>query len=204
VAGCTAPDGSRWALQRWQRNLPHRGVAPWTEAQSAWELRISHWKHPLDSVELYADWAFGGRVHGIFGRMAYDGAPVYGFHTAASGAPTDGYGRSLYIDTRDSAYGPGWRRETSIVFRKPTGAFCYSFWPTRDGSLPGSTARPAGTGDRYRISVVGPGVTPDVVAETADPGDWNPSDHVKVAWEQGRLRLFDQVTGGDPFCAGQR
>jgi hypothetical protein len=203
VVGCTAPDGSFWALQRWQRNLPHRGFAPWTDWQRAWELHLSHWTGPLAQVELYADWAFDGSAHGIFGRMTYGGEPVHGFHTTADGAPTDTYGRSLYIDTWNSKYGPGWGRETSIVFRKPTGAFCYSFWPTHDASLPGSPPRPAGAGGRYRISVVGPGVTPDVVAETPDPGDWDPQDRAKVAFEKQQLKLFDEVTAGDKFCATQ-
>jgi hypothetical protein len=203
VAGCKAPDGSYWAIQRWQRNLPHRGFKPWTAWQRAWELHVSHWAGPLAHVELAADWAFNGDAHGIFGRLMYAGAPVHGFHTTSSGEPTDGYGRSLYIDTFNSKYGPGWERETSVVFRKPTGAFCYSFWPTHDVSLPGHPARPAGVGDSYRISVVGPGVTPDVVAETPDPGRWDPSDPVKVAWERKQLQLFDLVTTGDKFCATQ-
>ncbi len=203
VVACKAPDGSYWALQRWQRNLPHRGYAPWTDLQRASELRLSHWSDPLATVELYADWAFAGAAHGIFGRLSYDGVPVHGFHTTSQGAPTDGYGRSLYIDTLDSRYGAGWERETSIVFRKLTGAFCYSFWPTHDASLPGAPARPAGNGARYRISVVGPGVTPDVVAEVADPGAWDAHDSAKVEWEHRQLQLFDQVTGGDKFCATQ-
>ncbi len=197
VAACTAPDGSYWALQSWQRNLPHRGVAPWTAEQAAPDLRISHWRGPLAAVELYTDWAFGGRAHDIFGRLRYDGAPVHGFHTTAAGAPIDAYGRSLYIDTFDSAYGPGWKRETSVVFRTPTGAFCYSFWPTHDASLPGAPARPAGNGTRYRISVVGPGVTPDIVAEAADPGPYD------AAAERTRDALFTRITAGDAFCATQ-
>jgi hypothetical protein len=203
VVGCTASDGSYWAIQQWQRNLPHRGFAPWTDWQRAHELHVSHWTGPLASVELHADWAFGGEAHGIFGRMTYLGEPVHGFHTTAAGAPTDSYGRSLYIDTRNSRYGAGWSRETSIVFRNPTGAFCYSFWPTQDASLPGAPARPAGDGDRYRISVVGPGVTPDVVAEATDPGSWDPHDRAKVSFERQQLQLFDQITAGDRFCPTQ-
>jgi hypothetical protein len=99
---------------------------------------------PARGVELYADWAFEGAAHGIFGRLSYGGKPVHGFHTTAQGAPTDGYGRSLYIDTHASAYGADWSRETSIVFRKPTGAFCYSFWPTHDVSLPGGACASRG------------------------------------------------------------
>jgi hypothetical protein len=203
VAACDAPDGSHWALQSWQRNLPHRGWPAWTAAQKAWELRVSHWTGELAHVELYADWAFSGAAHGIFGRMTYDGVPVHGFHTTSNGAPTDSYGRSLYIDTYDSKYGPGWKRETSIVFRNPVGDFCYSFWPTHDESLPGHPARPAGSGTKYRISVVGPGVTPDVTAEVNDPGTWDANDSQKVAWEKQQLALFDKITAGDKFCQTQ-
>jgi len=197
VAACTAPDGTYWALQSWQRNLPHRGWEPWTDAQRAWELRISHWNGEMAHVELYADWAFHGDAHDIFGRMTYSGVPVHGFATTANGEPTDSYGRSLYIDTFGSAYGPGWERETSIVFRKPSGAFCYSFWPTHDVSLPGRPARPAGNGAKYRISVVGPGVTPDVTAETPDLGPYDP------AVERQQDVLFTQVIAGDKFCSTQ-
>jgi hypothetical protein len=198
LVACKAPDGSYWALQSWQRNLPHRGVDPWTDAQRAWDLRVSHWTGPIATVEVYTDWAFDGEAHDIFGRMSYGGVPVHGFHTAASGAPTDSYGRSLYIDTYDSAYGPGWKRETSVVFRRPSGAFCYSFWPTRDASLPGRPPRPEGHGTRYRISVVGPGVTPDVTAEANDLGRYDP------AVERQQDALFTQVIAGDKFCATQR
>ena len=197
VTACKAPDGSYWALQSWQRNLPHRGFEPWTVDQRAWELRLSHWSGPIASVELYTDWAFHGDAHDIFGRMTYGGLPVHGFHTTANGEPTDSYGRSLYIDTFGSAYGPGWQRETSIVFRKPSGAFCYSFWPTHDVSLPGRPGRPAGNGTRYRISVVGPGVTPDVVAEAGDLGPYD------VQVERQQDVFFTKVIAGDRFCSTQ-
>jgi len=198
LAACKAPDGSYWALQSWQRNLPHRGWEPWTSGQKAWELRVSHWIGPVAQLELYTDWAFHGDAHDIFGRMTYAGVPVHGFHTTANGEPTDSYGRSLYIDTFGSAYGPGWQRETSIVFRKPSGAFCYSFWPTRDVSLPGKPARPAGNGARYRISVVGPGVTPDVTAEANDLGPYDP------VVERQQDAVFIHVIAGDKFCSTQR
>ena len=198
VAACKAPDGTYWALQSWQRNLPHRGFDPWTDLQKSWELRVSHWSGPLAHLELYADWAFDGQAHDLFGRMTYGGVPVHGFHTTANGAPIDSYGRSLYIDTYGSAYGPGWKRETSIVFRKPSGAFCYSFWPTHDVSLPGRPARPEGHGSRYRISVVGPGVTPDVTAETRDLGPYD------AAVERRQDVLFLEVIAGDRFCSTQR
>jgi hypothetical protein len=197
VTACKAADGSYWALQSWQRSLPHRGWDPWTPIQRAWELRLSHWNGEMAHLELYADWAFHGDAHDIFGRMTYSGVPVHGFHTTLNGEPTDAYGRSLYIDTFGSAYGPGWRRETSIVFRKPSGAFCYSFWPTHDASLPGKPARPEGHGAKYRISVVGPGVTPDVSIETRDLGAYDPQV------EKQQDVLYNQVIAGDRFCSTQ-
>jgi hypothetical protein len=203
VAACTAPDGSYWALQRWQPSLPHRGFPPYRAGQTRWELDLSHWTRPPAQLEVHADWAFGGQAHNLFGRLLYDGVPVHGFHTSRGGGPADRYGRSLYIDTHDSAYGPGWKRETSIVFRNPTGVFCYSFWPTHDMSLPGQPARPAGNGDAYRIEIQGPGVTPNLVAEVADPGAWNAEDHAKVAFEQRMQARQLELSRGDRFCPGQ-
>jgi hypothetical protein len=204
IVGCKAPDGSYWAVQAWQRKLPHRGFPPWLDSQTALSFDVSHWTGDPARVELYDDWAFGGDAEGIFGRLSYDGVPVHGFGTTPRGAPTDHYGRSLYVDTLDSAYGAGWNRETSIVFRNPTGAFCYSFWPTNDVSLPGSPTRPAGVGSSYRINVIGPGVTPDIIATVPALGPSDPQNPDDAALLQSRLQLYDQVTAGDKFCATQR
>ena len=204
LAACKAPDGSYWAVQRWQPNLPHRGYRVYRAGQRDWEIDVSHWTGPLATLEVHSDWAFGGRAHNLFGRLTYAGVPVHGFHTVeGTGAPQDRYGRSLYIDTLDSEYGPGWKRETSIVFRNPTGAFCYSFWPTNDVSLPGRASRPAGHGSAYRIEVVGPGVTPNLVANVADPGAWNPHDPAKVSFENEMKALQLQLSRGGRFCPTQ-
>jgi hypothetical protein len=204
LAACDAPDGSHWALQSWQPNLPHRGFPPYLAGQTDWELDVSHWTGALADLEVHADWAFGGQAHNLFGRLLYDGNPVHGFHTVkGTGAPQDRYGRSLYIDTFDSAYGAGWKRETSIVFRNPTGVFCYSFWPTNDVSLPGRPARPAGYGSKYRIEVVGPGVTPNLDVTVADPGAWNPSDPDMVAFESKMKARQLALSQGDKFCPTQ-
>ena len=110
------PNGHFWALQAWQPKLPHRGYPPYRPGQTDWELDVSHWTGPIAALEVHADWAFDGQAHNLFGRLMYNGAPVHGFHTVkGTGAPQDRYGRSLYIDTFDSAYGSGWKRETSIV-----------------------------------------------------------------------------------------
>jgi hypothetical protein len=206
VAACKAPDGSYWALQSWQRKLPHRGLDPWLPAQSAWSFDVSHWTGDLAEIQFEVDWpkTFNYESEQIFGRLRYAGQPVHGFGTTSSGAPTDRYGRGLYIDTLDSAYGSGWKRETSIVFRNPSGSFCYSFYPTNDASLPGHPSRPAGNGSRYRITVIGPGVTPDIEAETAGIGKYDPGSTADVEREHKQLALYDELTSGDKFCATQR
>ena len=206
VAACKAPDGSYWALQAWQPYLPHRGYPPWRPRQTQWELHISHWTGPLAQLEVHTDWAFNGQAHDLFGRLTYAGNPVYGFGIGKDGAPNDRYGRSLYIDTFDSAYGEGWKRETSISFRRGSGAFCYSFWPTHDKTLPGypNNPRPAGNGKRYRITVEGPGVTPDVQWEGAGLHDYDPSSSADRAYEAQMDALFMRFLGQDKFCPTQR
>jgi hypothetical protein len=203
VTACKAPDGSYWALQQWQPGLPHRGYPPYRSGQTDWELDVSHWTGPLAQLEVHADWAFGGQAHNLFGRLLYNGIPVHGFHTTTRGGPKDRYGRSLYIDTLDSAYGAGWKRETSIVFRNPTGVFCYSFWPTHDVSLPGRPGRPAGFGRAYRIEVTGPGVTPNLDVQVTDPGAWNPADSSKVSFENQMKARQLELSRGDNFCPSQ-
>jgi len=206
VDACKARDGSYWALQAWQPYLPHRGYPPWLPRQTQWELHVSHWTGPLAQLEAYTDWAFNGQAHDLFGRLQYLGDPVYGFGIGRNGAPNDRYGRSLYIDTLDSAYGAGWKRETSISFRRGSGAFCYSFWPTHDNTLPGypDNPRPAGQGKRYRITVEGPGVTPDLQWEGAGLHDFNPSNRADVDYERRMDALFMQFLGSDKFCPTQR
>src|SRR4030095_13614508 len=120
----------------------------------------------------------GGQAHDLFGRLTYLGNPVYGFGTGPDGSPSDRYGRGLYIDTFNSAYGEGWKRETSTVLRTGSGAFCYSFWPSTDKTLPGypNNRRPAGNGQRYRITVEGPGATPTVMLEGDGVHNFDPSN----------------------------
>jgi hypothetical protein len=206
VAACKARDGSYWALQAWQPYLPHRGYPPWLPRQTQWELHISHWRGPLAQLDVHADWAFNGQAHDLFGRLTYLGNPVYGFGIGKDGAPNDRYGRSLYIDTLDSAYGQGWKRETSISFRRGSGGFCYSFWPTHDNTLPGypNDLRPAGNGKRYRITVEGPGVTPDVQWEGAGLHDFDPGSAADRDYEARMDALFMQFLGQDKFCPTQR
>jgi len=204
VTACKAPDGSYWAVQSWQRALPHRGLGAWRARQTAWELHLSHWTGPLATLEVHRDWAFG-EADDLFGRLTYRGVPVHGFHSSHDGVALDGYGRGLYVDTYDSPYGAGWKRDTSILTRKPSGVFCYSLWPTRDPSLPGfpDDLRPAGRGTRYRITVSGPGVTPDLGWQAAALHRYDPNNALDVGYEQSMNALLDVLAGADPFCKTQ-
>ena len=190
VTACTARDGSHWALQRWRRHQANFGLPPWRPGHGAWELRLSHWRGELARIEAWTDWSYGGRWHHLFGRLTYRGQPVHGFSTTPSGDPLDGYGRVLYLDTLDSAYGPGWRRENGFVARRPDGSFCYGFVPHTAHT---GERRPAGHGARYRISTSGPGVTPDVVWEGPGLHAFRPSDAGDRAHEAAMNALQRQL-----------
>lgn len=202
ITACKARDGSYWALQQFQPHLPHRGYPAWLARQTVRELYISHWHGELAKLEGWTDWAFGEKFHDIFGRLTYAGMPVHGFRTSRQGAPLDAYGRSLFFDTFNSVFGRGWKRDTSIVARKPTGVFCYAFVPQRDPSLPGYPNRvsPAGHGERYRITVEGPGVTPLIMWETPGLPDYDPRNPEHVEREREMNARLRRLAADDPFC----
>ncbi len=178
VEVCRAPDGSYWALQSWQRMLPDHGGS-----KGAWELHLSHWRGPLPKLVVHQDWV-SGRVRHIFGRFTYRGRGIHGFRFTRHGNPRDGYGRNVYVDTFDSAYGKGWHRENGFLTHAPLGVFCYGFY-----AAPG---HPGGEGTKYRATVEGPGVTPDVMWEARDIGAF------KRAVEK-RMRSLER-SWGDPKC----
>jgi hypothetical protein len=195
VTGCTMPDGTHWALQSWQRGLPNLGLDPWKPLQASWELRLSHWKGDLPKVEIWTNWAYSKHFDHLFGRLTYLGQPAYGFTATTKGTPTDTFGRNIYLDTFDSAYGPGWKRENSFLAHTGTGVFCYGLYP--HDPYPGYPAvgrRPAGNGTRYRATVIGPGVLPDVTWEGAAPGPFD------AARDQQLLEQQRSVYGNDTRC----
>jgi hypothetical protein len=199
VAGCKAPNGTYWAIQAWQRRLPNLGFDPWLPQQSNVELHVSHWSGELAVLEAYPNWTYDGAWQGIFGRLSYLGKPVYGFGATTKGVPKDGYGRNVYIDTFNSAYGQGWKREAGVLTHKSTGTFCHSFVPQRPFAwYPSQQVRPAAPGERYRVTVSGPGVTPVLQVEV--PG--------LVAADRSRdgeyNATFDRVMAGDRVCARER
>ena len=182
VVACKGADGSYWALQSWQRDLPDYGAAP-TAAQATWELRLSHWKGQTAELQLTTDWAYR-KYDQIFGTYTYLGVGIYGFKSTSTGSPLDSFGRNIYVDTFNSAYGSGWRRDNSFLSHRAKGSFCYGFYP--HGS------HPAGNGGRYRATAEGPGVTPDVMWQGIAPGIY---DKDADATANASLKALD-----DPQC----
>jgi hypothetical protein len=184
VTGCKAPDGSYWALQSWQRMLPNYGLKA-SATQSVWELRLSHFRGELPVLTVNLNWAYRKYQH-VFGSFTYLGRPVHGFKSTPAGVPLDTFGRNLYLDTFDSAYGRGWLRENSFLMHKGTGKFCYGFY--RHGS------RPEGAGTRYRATIIGPGVTPDIYWDAEALGAY---DRTFDLQQHEMQKLF---LAGDPLC----
>ena len=191
VTACAAPDGSYWAVQSWRRTLPNFDARP-TSRLGAAELHLSHWTGPTANLEAWTDWVYGGRYHHLFGRLTYLGQPVYGFSATKVGSPLDDYGRNIYVDTFNSRYGRGWRRENAFLAHRPTGIFCYGFYPF--------TKRGPGNGEKYRLTVVGPGVTPDVSIVVPGLHDFDRNNAADVAYEQQRNALLDSIVGVDKSC----
>ena len=183
VTACTAKDGSNWAIQSWQRMLPNYGLAP-NAKQAVWELRLSHWTGPLPELTVNTNWAYAKYDH-LFGTFLYKGAPVHGFRSTAGGNPLDTFGRNLYVDTFNSAYGSGWKRENSFLMHKGTGTFCYGFYPHGH--------HPIGKGERYRATIIGPGVTPDVMWQGNALGTYDPSLDQQLADEQRQTFAADHL-----------
>jgi hypothetical protein len=206
VAACKAGDGSYWSVQEWPQPLPDLGYLPWLPEQKTLSMDVSHWTGQVAQLVAYPDWVYSGTFHSIFGRYTYNGTPVYGFGTTAIGVPTDTYGRLVYLDTYGSTYGAGWARENSFVSHNPTGVFCYGFYkfdPTKGGYVhpPGQTTpRGPGTGSKYRLIALGPGVTPDVTAGVDDPGDFDVKSADKVAFRLKQWKLFSTFIGQDKQC----
>jgi hypothetical protein len=199
VAGCKAPDGSYWALQSWQRNLPMRGYDPWLPAQSAYELHLSHWSQPLPVLDVTMAWTYQSQQQGFFGRLLYQGEPVYGTRSP-SASVNDSWARNVSIDTLDSSYGPGWKHATQVNTHPVNGGFCYTFVPQAPPhGYPSRDPHGNGLGTQIRIEAMGPGVTPIV----AWVGKRLPAQVDPAANAASRAH-FDAILGGDRHCAPER
>lgn len=156
---CTAPDGSFWAVQQWRRVIDQG-----SRASGQRELRVSHWSGPLAQIWVKGDWSWHGRFKHMYGRLTYRGRPVFGRCHTPTGYVCDLVGRNVLVDALDSDYGRGWRRVNGFLASPPSGQFCYGF--NRKDHGDGTFSRyGVSKVNRYRISVAGPYVSPDISRE---------------------------------------
>lgn len=100
----------------------------------------------------------------LYGSLTFSGYGVYG-PGDRYGAPTTTYGRNVYIDTFNSAYGPGWRRIMGVLTQPPNGTFCYEI-----SLKSGSRWKTGASRSRlYRLTAIGPGLVPVVQVEVRGP-----------------------------------
>lgn len=177
VAGCTAFDGSHWAIQKWPRLLPPFGLRP-TFQQRAVEMHLSHWSGDLPEFVVKVDWVYKRFDH-LYGWLTYKNEGVYGFKATKYGSPLDTWGRNVMVDTYNSRYGRGWKRENGFLTHRGSGAFCYGFYPHGN--------RPIGKGEAYRATVMGPGVTPILFWQGDAPGPYDPTLDAVANDEQAGL-----------------
>jgi hypothetical protein len=149
-------------------------------------------------LEITQAYTYGNANQGFFGRLMYQDQPVFGTKSP-SATVADTWARNIYIDAFNSDYGSGWKHDTAINTHPVNGAFCYTFTPQAPPKgYPKSTPNGNGLGERYRISVIGPGVTPIVQWEGPKLGAR--SDAVQTAAQA----KFDEILGGDKHCAPER
>ena len=194
VAACTMPDGSHWALQAWRRLNRNGGWLPLRPL----ELHVSHWSGALPRLWMKADWNYAGAPAGpfdhIFGQFTYRGVGVYGFRATPQGSPLDTFGRNVYLDALDSPWGRGWKRVDGFLSHNPPGAkrpngepyvggnFCDAMYPTRFGRV-----NSPGKGRAYRLTAMGPGVTPIVSTRVNAPGAYDPDLDAVLDAQQKQL-----------------
>jgi hypothetical protein len=188
VQACKAPDGSYWALQSWVRIARNHGRI----AHGVKELRLSHWHGPLENVLVRQTWqkAHGHYFQRLYGQITYMGQPVYGLRWTDIGVPLDGYGRVIYFDTLNSAYGSGWHRLDGFLSKPFQGEYCYNI----------GGPHVAGAGDAYRVTAMGAGVTPDILV-----GPFSAQPESEFNWDWYVQSYHEQLalSKGSPFCHPQ-
>jgi hypothetical protein len=183
VAACDAPDGSHWALQQWQRLWKNYGG---DKAKN--ELYLSHWRGDTGQLLIETDYSYHGKHQHLWGKFSFHGKPVFGTKWTRAGVPLDKQGRNIYIDFLT---GPQWHRVNSFLTHPPTAGFCYTF-----ANHPASSAawNGQGTGDAYRATAIGPGVTPLVQTHFAPPGPY------ETASDDAANAAQKELLGGDSRC----
>ncbi len=157
VDACTHSDGSHWTLQYWPRLASNGGGD--AENYKDKELRLSHFTGEAAQMKITPNWSWGGQYMHIVAELTYQGKPWYAIKFLGEGQVTDKIGRNVTIDSYNSDLGSGWRRVNAILTHRPSGQMCYGFTPK---SWNGNDYSPGYSSEnRYRLTVPGPGVSPD-------------------------------------------
>jgi hypothetical protein len=188
VRGCTARDGSFWVLQSWSYHLKNYGGS-----RGPKELRLSHFTGELPVLWAKPDWSWRGRYHHLYGQLTYLGKPVLPRKVGPLGQVLDMRGRNVAVDSLDSDMGEGWHRVNAMLAGRPSGEFCLGFTPK--GVFTRLTGR--SRVNRYRVSVAGPFVAPDVRTYFSGPAPYDPL--VDAIANAAQLDLTQGGTHGSCF-----
>ena len=88
---------------------------------------LSHLAGPFALLEIWLDESARRLRPPVRSLDSYPGFPVFGYSSTPNGVPLDPYGRNIYLDTYDSAYGPGWGAREHLPDAQSDGHFCYGF-----------------------------------------------------------------------------
>ena len=116
-------------------------------------------------LSIQVNWAYKRFDH-LFGTLTYDGQSVYGFRSTAGGEPLDSFGRNIYLDTFDSAYGAGLEAREQLSDAQVERRVLLRLLSPRV-EPGGERARAIARRSR------GPGVTPDVMWQGVAPGPFD-------------------------------
>ena len=175
-----------WALQPWQRALSELRD-PADGKQAVWELRLSHWNPASWRVlTVKTDWAYRRFDHRTARTRTSDGSVSTASAPQARGAARhlrqEPLPRHLQLELRARL-----EAGEQLPAHRTRGTFCYGFFP--------HGARPAGRGTKYRATIIGPGVTPDVFWEGPAPGaydraaDQAANDEQRSAYRDGVCKI---------------
>lgn len=203
TTACTAPDNSHWAVQEYIRIKPNYGGTTGKR-----EVRLAHWRGEVAKLEVYADWSKYGptpdtRYPHLFGLYTYRGKGVAVGKATTMGVPLDDLGRNLYLDSLNPDYGfeagtQTWRRVNGFLANRPLGQYCFEIGPKRNATVAlGRDYAGISTVNRYRFTVIGPGVTPDLRVYFDGPP--SPFDQ---AFEDQMNQLQRDLIGNPDYSCG--
>ncbi len=147
-SGCTAPDGSFWALQVWQRMLPDLGFKPWKPEQAVYEA-ASRLRGPTAAQPRSKSGGAGAQGRSLFTSCSAN-SPTAGSRFSvsaprASGSPpTPGGGTCTWTpSTRPTGRAGAARTRSSASNRTAPSATCVLAPPAASLSgVPGLAAPP--------------------------------------------------------------